>query len=144
MKKYVRGVSFFLLLISTAFAGEMAPFLGKWQVDYEATLAGAKKSPKYDPEKDAKILPKILKKISETLFLEITADNVIFTRGATATAMPYTLKQAGKDSVVLSCTVKDNTFTLTFIKLKKDRMGFRSSLTDDMNFYVWEPKDIKK
>lgn len=147
MQKRVLGLAFFLLLVSSTFAGKMDPFIGKWQVDYDATLEGAKKSPKYDPEKDAKILPTILKKITESLFLEITVDDVIFTQGDRSTPMPYTIKSADKDSVVLACSVKENTFTLTFEKRPKKRMGFKSSLTDDMDFYVWEPrrdKDAKK
>ncbi|MDT8391463.1 MAG: hypothetical protein RRC34_13245 [Lentisphaeria bacterium] len=140
MKKRVFGFSFFLLVVSSVFAGEMDPFVGTWQVDYKATLEGAVKSPKYDPEKDAKILPVILKKIAETFFLEITDDDVIFTQGERSTAMPYTVKSADKDSVVVSCSVAEKTFTMAFEHRGKKRMGFKSSLTDDMDFYVWEPR----
>jgi len=132
-----------LLTACVCSAGGLETFIGKWQVDYETTLVAAKQSPKYDPEKDAETMPKVLRKIADRMTLEITAEEVTFTVGERSNSMPYKVKSDKDGQVILACDAKGNEVTLTFEPRKKGRMNFKSSMTDDMDYYVWQPVEEK-
>jgi hypothetical protein len=114
-------------------------YLGKWKVDYEASLAAAKSQPEYDSEEDALVLPRVLRTIAEKTVLEIAPGALTFTMGEKGTPISYKVKSDRDGRVVLDCKSNGREFTLTLEPRSKGRMNMQSSASDSMDYYVWTP-----
>ncbi len=118
------------------------PFIGKWTVNYELTMEESKKSPKYQPGLD-EVMGKIIKKMVEQMKLEITADEMIYSMGDNKQSAPYTITSTGDDGKSLTVTSQagDKEVQVTFTLIDDKYMNFKSTGTDDMDYYIWQPAE---
>ncbi len=118
------------------------PFLGKWTVNYELTMEESKKSPKYQPERD-KFIGLVIKNMVEKMKIEITAEEMIYSMGDNEQAAPYTITSTGDDGKSLTVTSQagDKEVQITFTLIDDKYMNFKSTGTDDMDYYIWQPAE---
>jgi hypothetical protein len=117
------------------------PFVGKWAVQPERSIAEGKKSPKYESEPQAKMLG-FISAVMDSPSLEITPDEMVFVRGQERTAQAYTVKSRDDEDGTMTVTAKADgkSIEIVFTLLEDGYMNFKSSDTDDMNYYIWEPE----
>jgi len=127
----------FGLSAPTARAAGMETFLGTWVVDYGKTMEEAKKSPKYSPKDDARFAAAI-QRMMATMKIQFTGDEMIYLRGDRKNAVPYTLKSSDGTKAAISCAAGGRHFDVVLTLRKGDTMNFKSSGSDDMDFYVWK------
>jgi hypothetical protein len=112
-------------------------FLGVWVVDYDQTMEEAKKSPKYQA-KDAPLIAGMIKRMMATMKIEFTRNEMIYLRGDRKNAIPYTVKSGGGSKTTLSCTAGGRQFEVVVTLREGTTMNFKSSGSDDMDFYIWK------
>ncbi len=120
-----------------ACAAGMERFLGIWVVDYEKTMEEAKKSPKYSPKDDARFA-EVIQRMMATMKLQFTGDEMIYLRGDRKNAVPYTVKSSDGTKAALSCEAGGRHFDVVLTLREGYTMNFKSSGSDDMDFYVWK------
>ena len=125
--------------VSQSLAGnnDMSQFLGMWRVDFERTMEAAKKSPKYSAQ-DAERLPPIIKRMMGMMAIELADSNMRYIRGSRETTLPYKVKAASGDSATVVFTHGDKTFDVYFTLIDGNYMNFKSTGSDDMDFYIWK------
>ena len=118
------------------------PFIGKWTVNYELTMEESKKSPKYQPELD-KLMGLVIKNMVEKMKLEITAEEMIYSMHDNERVVPYTVTStgAGGKSLIATSQAGDKEVQITFTLINDKYMNFKSTGTDDMNYYIWQPAE---
>ena len=118
------------------------PFIGKWIVNYELTMEEGKKSPKYQPE-TAQLMGKLIKNMVERMKLEITAEEMIYSMNDDAHPVPYTIIStgAGGKSLTVTSQAGDKDVQVTFTLIDDKYMNFKSTGTDDMDYYIWQPAE---
>ena len=118
------------------------PFIGKWTVSHGLTMEETRKSPKYRPE-IAEEMEMIIKSLSEQMKLEITAEEMAFSTNANKRSVPYTVTStdpAGK-SLTATSQAGDKEAQITFTLIDDKYMNFKSTGTDDMDYYIWQPAE---
>jgi hypothetical protein len=116
---------------------DMTAFTGLWEVDFDRTMEAAKESPKYD-EAEAARLPDMIKRLMAMMKVELTDSEMIYHRGEKAVAVPYTVSASDMTSVTVAVKQGAMEATLIFTQVDADTMRFKSSATDDMDYYVWK------
>jgi len=114
----------------------MAEFIGGWEVDLDRTIERAKDSPKYDAA-NAEDVPETIRKLMSMMKIEISETEIVYLRGAKKQALPYEFKSADPNSVTVTVHNGDEQANLVFSWVDEGRMNFKSSVSDDMNYYVW-------
>jgi len=119
--------------------GAANPFVGKWVIHLERTMAESKKSPKYD-EKDEAKMAGFFTSMMDSVGLEITGDKMIYARGDRKTAQPYKVKSRDDSAGKMTATSEagGQKVEIAFTLIDGKYMNFKSSGTDDMDYYVWE------
>jgi len=118
------------------------PFIGKWTVNYELTMEESKKSPKYQPEV-AQLIGMVIKNMAERMKLEITAEEMIYSKDDSKQPVPYTITStdtAGK-SLTAASQAGDKEVQIIFTLIDDKYMNFKSTGSDDMNYYIWQPAE---
>lgn len=117
------------------------PFVGKWSVHLERTLAEGKKSPKYDKENESKMVGFITSMMG-SMRLEITDDKIVYLRGEKKISHQYTVKSRDDKGVSMTVTSKvgDKEIEIVFRLIEGEYMNFKSTGSDDMDYYIWEPE----
>ena len=118
------------------------PFIGKWTVNYDLTMEESKKSPKYQPEL-APLIGMVIKDMVERMKLEITAEEMIYSRDDNKQSAPYTITStdtAGK-SLTAASQAGDKEVQIVFTLIDDKYMNFTSTGSDDMNYYIWQPAE---
>ena len=115
------------------------PFIGKWTVKYELTMEESKKSPKYQPAL-AELKGLVIKNMVEQMKLEITAEEMIYSTNDNEPPVPYTVTSTGTGGKSLTATsqVGDKEVQIIFTLIDDKYMNFKSTGTDDMNYYIWQ------
>ena len=139
-----KSIAFVVLIgifwVSQAVAGNddaMNKFLGLWHVDFERTMEAAKKSPKYSA-KDAERLPAMVKKMVQMMQIKLANDSMSYVRGSREMNLPYRVKTASGDSATVSCSRGNKTFDVRFTLIEGKYMNFKSTASDDMDYYIWK------
>ena len=116
------------------------PFIGKWIVSYELTMEESKKSPKYQPE-IAEKMGMFIKNLVEQMKLEIAAEEMIYSLGDNKRTVPYTVTSTGPGGKSLTATSQagDKEVQIAFTLIEDKYMNFKSTGTDDMDYYIWQP-----
>lgn len=122
---------------SLAGSNDMGHFIGLWRVDFERTMEEAKKSPKYSA-KDAERLPTIIKKMMEMMAIKLADGSMSYARGSRETTLPYKVKTASGNSATVAFTHGDKTFDVRFTLIDGNYMNFKSTASDDMDYYIWK------
>ena len=127
-----------VICCSMTWAGDlnMDTFIGVWEVDYDRTLEESKNSPKYD-EKMAERMPAMIKRMMGTMKIKLTEEEMVYARGAKEIKFPYTVKSSDAESVTISIAQEAAEITVVFTLVDEAYMGFKSSASDDMHYYVW-------
>ncbi len=128
----------FVFVMANGFAQEDTLELlnGKWTVDYDLTIENAKNSPKYSEEMAAK-MPEMVKSFMNHMTLEIADAMVIYHMGEKSQEMAFEVDSIDGDTVVLKLIVPDQEVCLTFTLMADQKMNFKSSGSDDMDYYIW-------
>jgi len=115
------------------------PFVGQWAPHYERTLEEGKKSPKYRPETAEKVSA-MIKKIMESMKLEVTAEEMVYLVGGTRLALPYTVASTNPAEKTMTITLEtqDSEAQVTFHLIDDKYMNFKSTGSDDLDYYIWE------
>lgn len=115
------------------------PFIGKWTVNYDLTMEESKKSPKFQPELE-QLYGLVIKNASEQVTLEITSDKMIHSKGDKTETVAYTVTSQSDDGKTLVATSGegDEEAQITFVLLDDKHMNFKSTGTDDMDYYIWQ------
>ncbi len=118
------------------------PFIGKWTVNHGLTMEEAKKSPKYQPE-TAPLIGKLIKNMVERMKLKITAEEMIYSMNDNERPVPYTVTSTGTGGKSLTATSQagDKEVQIIFTLIDDKYMNFKSTGTDDMNYYIWQPAE---
>lgn len=112
--------------------------LGKWVVDLPATKEEMKKSPKWQQaSEEEKEIPKAIEDRIKQMGMGATAEVLEFYRGERKTEVPYQVKSVEGNVLVAEMDAGGQKVTLTFTFQGDDRMMYKSSGTDDMDYYVW-------
>jgi len=112
--------------------------VGKWVVDLPATKEEMKKSPKWQQaSEEEKELPKAVEEFIKQMKMVATAEALEFYRGERKNEVPYQVKSVEGNVVVAEMDARGQKVTLTFTFQSDDRMMYKSSATDDMDYYVW-------
>ncbi|MBF0198535.1 MAG: hypothetical protein HQL32_12535 [Planctomycetes bacterium] len=137
-----------VILLATAFpligfAAEMPKELkGTWILDAKASEAYIQTSPKWKP-KDAKYLPKIMKRMSQVLYT-FKDDSIIAAMRGKEQAFPITSVEREGENFLCKGNIKGKEVTLT-VSLRKDGViNIKSSTTDDMDYYIWKRGELSK
>ncbi|MDQ7826949.1 MAG: hypothetical protein RDV48_29390 [Candidatus Eremiobacteraeota bacterium] len=112
-------------------------FVGIWAVDYERTMEEAKKSPKYNA-KEAAAMGEMMKRLMATMKVEFTTREMIYHRGGKTNAIPYTVKSNDGSKTILSCKAPRRDFEVVVTIREGGLMNFKSSGSDDMDYYIWK------
>ena len=118
------------------------PFIGKWTLNYDLTMEESKKSLKYRPEV-AQLVGMVIKNMAEQMKLEITAEEMIYSKDDKKRAIPYTITStdtAGK-SLTAASQAGDKEVQIIFTLIDDKYMNFTSTGSDDMNYYIWQPAE---
>lgn len=149
MHRKLAIVGFFFLLTATAFGAEerLDAFVGTWNIDYDATLKEARRSPKYRPG-DEKVMRKVIRRIADSTTLAITESELSFVVNSKASVMAYEIKSQTPGRAVLvyknqNAEAGNAEATLTLEARMEGRLNLRSSLTNDMDYYIWRRADAK-
>lgn len=126
-----------LVAVKPAVANDSIPFIGEWSVDFDRTMEESKHSPKYSPEM-AERMPAMIKRMMETMRIRFTAAEVVYVIRGKEQAYPYTVVKADASGAVLQTRLNEKDFTLTVRLIDGALMNFRSSGTDDMDYYIWK------
>ena len=115
------------------------PFIGKWTVDYDRTMEETKKSPKYKPEVD-QLFGMLIKNMVEKMKLEITSATMIYSKDQQEQVVAYTITSTGADGKTLTATspAGEEEVQITFTLVDGDYMNFKSTGSDDMDYYIWK------
>ncbi len=149
----MQGTAFFLITALAALsligckkdAGSQPaknPFIGNWTVSYELTMEESKKSPKYQPE-IAEKMGMFIKNLVEQMKLEIAAEEMIYSLGDNERRVPYTVTSTGPGGKSLTATSQagDKEVQIAFTLIDDKYMNFKSTGTDDMDYYIWQPAE---
>ena len=116
---------------------DVSKFIGVWEVDFDRTMEESKKSPKYD-EKMAERMPALIKRMMGTMTIRLTDKEMVYRRGTKDIAHPYSVKSSDENSVTITVKQEANEITIAFTLIDGEYMSFKSSASDDMNYYVWK------
>ncbi len=123
---------------------DMSKFAGLWEVNFDATMEEAKKSPKYD-EKMAERLPDMVKRLMAVMKVRLNDEEMVYLRGTREMAIPYRFKSSDDKSVTVSMTQgPSEATTVVFTLIGGKHMNFKSSASDDMHYYVWQKSTVEK
>lgn len=114
-------------------------FEGVWEVDFDRTMEEAKKSPKYD-EKMAARMPEMVKRMMARMKIKLTGSELIYLRGEKEMVLSYAVTVSNADSITV--TVKSGTegATVIFTHIEGKFMSLKSSVSDDLDYYVWKKR----
>ncbi|MGK7943282.1 MAG: hypothetical protein AB4058_02305 [Microcystaceae cyanobacterium] len=110
---------------------------GLWLVDYDKTLEEAKKNPELSAE-EIEQMPKIIKRLIETMRIEITENSLIYRRGNRETTILCSFKNMTEIKIIALCNNQNQEATLTFTLIENKYLNFKSSNSDDMDYYIWK------
>ncbi|MCK5528425.1 MAG: hypothetical protein KAI74_01970 [Kiritimatiellae bacterium] len=110
--------------------------VGLWEVDFDLTMEEVKKSPKYDPQDSS--LPVMIKGMMATMKVQITDTDMIYSRSGRQVSFPYSVTSSDTTSIILGVQNGTNTAAITITLRDADHMNFKSSASDDMDYYVWQ------
>lgn len=115
------------------------PFIGKWAIDYDRTIEESKKNPKYQPEL-AQLYAMLIKNNVEKMKLEITSDKMISSKDGQEQALAYTVTSTSADGKTLTATspAGEEEVQITFTLVDDDYMNFKSTGSDDKDYYIWK------
>ncbi len=111
-------------------------------MNYDLTMEESKKSPKYQPE-IAQLMGMVIKNMVEQMKLEITAEDVLYSMNDNKQSVPYTITStdaAGK-SLTATSQASDKEVQIIFTLIDDKYMNFKSTGSDDMNYYIWQPAE---
>ena len=136
-----------VLMLSIVFAASLhaenasiSSFVGLWNVHVAKTLEEGKKSPKY-VESDAKKMAEFIKRQFAIMKLKLFETEMTYIRNGKERAFPFTVKETGPNTVTLLVKMGKNEATVVLSMREGTLLNFTSSLTDDMNFYIWEKSE---
>lgn len=117
----------------------MNSFTGNWTVDYDRTMEETKKSPKYKPEVD-QLFAMLIQNTVEKMKLKITSDKMISSRDDQEQALAYTVTSTSDDGKTMTATLAagEEQVQITFTLVDDDYMNFKSTGTEDMDYYIWK------
>jgi len=118
-------------------------FYATWEVDFERTLEESRKSPKFSQE-DLVKMPDMIRKMMDIMKVRITKSEMIYLRGEKEIAYPFVVVEETENSARIECSVNEQTFHIDFTLLDNKYMNFKSSGSDDMNYYIWKQTDIEE
>ena len=130
-------LAFAFLVVATPLLADVTAYHGEWKIDVPATLEHLKQSPKYKPE-EAAMMEKGLTRRAEAMTLQIDETRVAIVVGQRTMPLPYTVQSDTDAETKLGFTAGEQTGVLTFTRVGEDRINFTSSLTDDINTFVWK------
>lgn len=115
------------------------PFVGNWIVHPEHSIAEGKKSPEYANQPQAKMLG-FMSAVMDSPSLEITGDKMLFVRGDERKVQLYKVKSRDDEAGTMTVTVKADgkSIEILFTTVEDMYMNFKSTGTDDMNYFIWE------
>ena len=136
MHKFILTAVIIVLWCGATTADElnMAVFKGVWAVHYDRTMEEGKKSPKYDEER----MPAMIRGMMSKMKIKMTDSEMIYLRGTKEIKLPYTATSADADSASVVVKQGENEATITFTLIDNTYMNFKSSGSDDMDYYVWQ------
>ena len=111
-------------------------------MNYELTMEESRKSPKYRPEV-AQLMGMVIKNMAERMKLEITADEMIYSKDDSKRPIPYTITStdtAGK-SLTATSQADDKEVQIIFTLIDDKYMNLKSTGPDGMNYYIWQPAE---
>lgn len=126
-----------LVCVAAPLLADVTTYHGEWKIDVPATMEHLKQSPKYKPE-EAAMIEKGLARRAEAMTLQIDDARVAIMVGQRTIPLPYTVQSDTDSETKLGFAAGEQTGVLTFTRIGEDRINFTSSLTDDMNFFVWK------
>lgn len=144
MGRSLVGCGIMLLCSLCAFAQNdvFEDLRGHWIVDMEKTLELVKTSPKYRPEEEER-MPQMIKSIMERMSIEVQDNEILYYRGMSkaesAMVTPFEVDSVDGNTVRLRCadpSGQDVFLTLTL--LSPGQMNFKSSQTNDFDYYIWK------
>jgi len=115
---------------------DMGAFVGTWEVDVDRTLEAAKDSPQYD-EKMAQRMPDMVEHVMSMIQIKVTDSDVVYLFGATEAAFRYSVTSADDTSVTVALAQGSNETSVVFTLVDDLFMNFKSSGSDDMDYYIW-------
>jgi len=139
-----KGIVTFLLGLLIAFSSTAAEngikkFMGMWKVNYEKTLLEVKKSPKYKAKDEAR-MKHAIKKMLKRMTLTIKENELIFDMGKRKQILKSIKREYRNNNLIMFFEMgkKKIKFQVTFSLVEKKFLNFKSTASDDMNFYIWE------
>ena len=126
---------------TSSYASGINTFYGTWGVDFERTIEETKNSPKYSQEQADK-MPNMIKRMMNMMKIRITESEMIYLRGEKEIAYHFRVVEETENSARIECSVNEQTFHIDFTLLEGAYMNFKSSGSDDMNYYIWKLADF--
>ena len=126
-----------LLSSNSAFAKEINQFIGKWSVNVDRTFEAAKTAQKFKPETEEENR-RMLVHFAGTMQLELTESLISFIRGKSKEEISYIVKSSAPSSFIAEATPGDRAITLSFYLQEGKYLNIKSSVSDDMDFFIWE------
>ena len=119
---------------------DMSSFAGLWEVDFDRTMEAVRQSPKYT-EDMAEDMPEIVKRMMSKMKIQLTDTAMVSLFGSNSMAIPFTVTSATADHVTATVQEGGQVATLDFFLIDQKYMTFKSSVSDDMHFYIWKKVD---
>lgn len=130
------------LFPNKAYADDVFAFAGSWSVHPKLTMEYSKNSPKYNPSQDAQFEKTLLRMVN-TMTVTLSEDKMIYRMGARSSTIPFEIKETTATSTVVSGDLENTNFTLIFTMIDGQYMNFKSSGSDDMDYYIWQKTSSK-
>ena len=117
------------------------PFVGRWSVQLDRTMAEGQKHLKKDGAKMVRFATTMMNPVS----LEITAEKMVFHREKQKEVRQYTVKSRDDEAGIMTVASKADgkKIEIVFSLIEGKYMNFKSAGSDDMNYYVWERESME-
>ena len=115
---------------------------GTWVIDLVPSIQYMQTSPKWT-DQTATHLPPILQRMSQVM-CEFTDDSMVMSIRGKKKILPVSLKSTQANVIIFERAVGDQPTTLTVTLMNGTNINIRSSISNDLDFYLWKRGRVTK
>ena len=136
IKTYIQTGIAVMALSATALAEVPKELKGTWVIDLVPSIQYMQTSPRWT-DQTATHLPPILQRMSQVMY-EFTDDSMVMSIGGKKKILPVSLKSTQANVIIFESAVGGQLHTLTVSNTNGTNVNFKSSASNDLDFYLWK------
>ena len=140
VKQILVIMSIILILLAGCSKSADELVIGSWVADYNRTMKSIMDSEIWAEmsETEQVLFPDILEEMLQNVVIEIDKEKLRMIVRDIENDYPCTITDVDKDNVTLQCESEGNVIELVVNIIDKNHMSFKSSATNDMDYYIWK------